>query len=159
MVNHAAPIIYKVCYMYASDTTPVADLYQEVLANLWQGFSSFRAESSPATWIYRVAINTCITFFRRNSRQSVIDRIEDTPDTSLSDADSAAHSELLAHLHSLIGMLPPLDKAIIMLWLDEYSYDDIAALTGLSHSNVATRLHRIRQRLSDQFNDSHSTQS
>ncbi|MDE6572234.1 MAG: sigma-70 family RNA polymerase sigma factor, partial [Duncaniella sp.] len=60
-------LIYKVCYMYADDSEHFNDLYQEVLANIWQGLDSFRGDSRQSTWIYRVAINTCVTYYRRNS--------------------------------------------------------------------------------------------
>ncbi len=137
-------LIYKVCYMYASDGEHLKDLYQDVLANLWQGLDGFREEALPSTWIYRVSLNTCVSSYRKRRRMGdtvPLDLAADLED----DSDDRAGN--LREMYRLISQLDKMDKAIIMLWLDELSYDEIASVTGLTRSNVATRLHRIRQRL------------
>lgn len=138
-------VIAKVCSVYSSDTAPFADLYQEVMINLWTGLDSFRGEAKASTWIYRLALNTCITWQRRNKRHSFgvsIDAGFDVPDNS---PETAAE---ISELYALISKLEPFDKALITLWLDEKSYDDISAILGISKTNVATRLHRVKARLS-----------
>lgn len=142
-------VIARVCSVYASASAPFADLYQEVMINLWIGLESWRGEAKMSTWIYRVAINTCITWQRRNRRHAgalSIDaafNIADTPDDS-----SAAVRELYA----MIGRLNPFDKALITLWLDEKSYDEIALILGITKTNVATRLSRVKAKLSSMSN-------
>lgn len=138
-------IIYRVCYMYAVDSEHLQDLYQEVTANVWQGLGSFRGKSKESTWVYRIALNTCITEFRRNDRHRHMANVDLA--LTLPGDDGSEHASLLRQMYELISKLGKLDKALIMLWLDEYSYDEIAELTGLTRNNVASRLMRARQKL------------
>lgn len=110
---------------------------------------SFRGEAKISTWIYRTAINTCITWHRKNKKHSssnvssIDDLINDPVDTS---ADNSI-AEQVQYLRKLISQLGVIDRAVITMWLDECSYDEIAAVTGLSQTNVGVRLHRIKQKL------------
>ncbi len=148
VVNDNRQMIYKVCYMYATDNDHFKDLYQEVLASLWQGLDSFRGESKMSTWIYRTAINTCVTFFRKHKSHGAdtvtLEAVADIP------GDDNSRSDMLKEMYRLISGLNKMDKALILMWLDERSYDEIAEVTGLSRNNVATRLRRIKQRLVDE---------
>lgn len=149
-------VIAKVCSVYASDQAPFADLYQEVMINLWTGMDSFRGDAKVSTWIYRLAINTCITWQRRNKRHSFnvpIDYAFDIPDNS---PDTAAD---IAELYQLISQLDPFDKALITLWLDEKSYDEISTILGISKTNVATRIYRVKVRLATLANQKQAPQS
>ncbi|MDE5989269.1 MAG: sigma-70 family RNA polymerase sigma factor [Duncaniella sp.] len=147
VVNDSRQLLCKVCYMYATDRDHFQDLYQEVLANIWVGLDSFRGESAISTWLYRTAINTCVTFFRRHSSHAAsmtsLDLAADL------EADDGVRMEQLREMYRLISDLDKLDKAIILMWLDERSYDEIAEVTGFTRNNVATRLHRIKQRLAE----------
>ena len=138
-------LICKVCYMYASDSDHFNDLYQEVIANMWQGIGSFRGDSALSTWIYRMAINTCVTYYRRNRRHSKqtvsLDQILDIP------ADDTSRADNLRQMYTLISTLKPMDKALILMWLDERSYDEISEVTGLGRNTVASRLRRIKLKL------------
>lgn len=137
-------LVAKVCRVYSSEQAPFADLYQEVMINLWTGLDSYRGESKESTWIYRLAINTCITWHRRNGRVLPGVAIDSGFDLADSDADRSGE---IAWLYSLIGQLDPFDKALITLWLDERPYDEISEILGISKANVATRLHRVRKQL------------
>lgn len=139
-------VIAKVCSVYQSDTSPFADLYQEVMINLWVGLETYRGESKMSTWIYRLALNTCISWHRRNSRHSLLANSEPLPD--IEDAADDTNAQI-KELYRLIGSLGDLDKALIMLWLDEKSYDEISAILGISKANVAIKLHRAKARLSE----------
>ncbi|MCM1067644.1 MAG: sigma-70 family RNA polymerase sigma factor [Muribaculaceae bacterium] len=143
-------VIAKVCYMYASAAAPFDDLYQEVLINLWQGLDSFRGEAKISTWIYRTAINTCITWHRRNDRHSGSStlRLDELLTEPADTASGRVMLEEYRELYRLIGMLGPLDKALITLWLDEKSYEEIALIMGLSKGNVAVKMHRVKEKLS-----------
>jgi len=144
IAKHSA-LIYKVCYMYADDSEHLKDLYQEVMANIWQGLPGFRAESGISTWVYRIAINTCVSFFRHHGRHSDAMRLDDAAYCVADTSDE--HSHQLREMYEMIGRLGKIDKAVIILWLDGHSYDEIADVTGLTRSNVASRLHRTKQRL------------
>lgn len=141
-------VVKRVCFMYSSNMAPFDDLYQETMVNLWRGFASFRGESQLSTWIYRTAINTCVTWFRRNKRFSDAATLDETVERIAGDDDDERRRDL-ADMYKLISRLDPVEKAIIMMWLDERSYDDIAEVTGISHGAVATRLYRIKQKLKD----------
>lgn len=138
-------LIYKVCYMYATDAENLKDLYQEVLANIWNGIDSFRSESKLSTWIYRVAINTCVAFFRKHSRECHASSLDGIVDVA--DPDDGTRLANLREMYRLINRLGRIDKAIVLLWLDEHSYDEISSIVGLTKNNVASRLHRARQKL------------
>ncbi len=143
-------MVLKVCYMYANDDNHLKDLYQEVLANLWQGIDSYGGTAKMSSWIYRIAINTCVSYFRRYDRHSsLFSPIEDVPEFGAEDSTKTGD---LRKMYKLIYSLGKLDKAIILLWLDEYSYDEIAEITGLSRNNVAVRLRRIKLKLIDKAN-------
>lgn len=144
IIDQNRGLISKVCYMYAVDDDHFKDLYQETLINLWRGMESFRGDSAISTWIYRTSINTCLTVYRRNKHHrsnTSIDAISDIADAT---PDRTAQ---LKEMYRLISQLERLDKAIIMMWLDEKTYDEIAEITGLARNNVATRLRRIKAKL------------
>ena len=144
LVNEHRGTIYTVCYMFSKDADEVADLFQEILVNLWRGFEQFRGESKPATWIYKVALNTCISAERSKKKhaQSIplsmdINLFEDT------DADSCQ----VQMLRQRIGQLGAFDRAIILLWLENLSYEEIGAIVGITPKNVSVRLYRIKEKL------------
>ena len=138
-------IIYKVCYMYAPQGM-VEDYFQEVLCNIWSSFDQFDGRSKRSTWIYRIALYTCISFIRRKQPTS----ISLTFDLS-SDEDSVL-KEQIEELHSIINRLGNLDRALILLWLDGYSYDEMTSITGLSLSNVSVKLMRAKEKIKKMFN-------
>lgn len=139
-------VIARVCSVYASASTDFGDLYQDIVANLWQGFDKFRGESKLSTWIYRVAINTCITTVKRNRHSSSTITLDEAIQLPADDSDRMADYR---YLQSLIAQLKPMEKAIVTLWLDENSYEEIASITGLTRTNVAVSLHRIKTKLSN----------
>ncbi|MCM1522550.1 MAG: sigma-70 family RNA polymerase sigma factor [Muribaculaceae bacterium] len=146
-------LLYKICYMYARDGEHFNDLYQEVLANAWQGLDTFRGEASLSTWLYRTAINTCVTYFRKNSRHTEGKVSLDSIVHIAGDAGDNSRIEQLKQMYHLISGLSALDKALILMWLDEKSYEEIADLSGLTRNNVATRLRRIKQKLIEKNNN------
>ena len=139
-------VVAKVCYLYATPDSPFDDLYQEVMINLWQGLDSFRGESKVSTWIYRMALNTCITMHRANRKHQGTVSLDDIP-FEAADTSSGVRMDDYQQLKVLIDHLNPIDKAIITLWLDEKPYGEIAAIMGFSATNVGIRLHRIKEKL------------
>jgi len=149
MIQENERIIYKVCSFYVSENFRMEDLYQETVLNLWRSYPKFRNESSYSTWIYRIALNSCISDLRKESRHhqnvplSWSENIVFEPDNMEDD---------IRELYTLIRQLKTLERAIILLWLEEKSYQEIADITGLSLSNVATKLKRIKEKLKTMLN-------
>lgn len=144
MVRAYDKVIYKVCYLYTTRNASLNDLYQEVVINLWKAFPKFRGECKISTWIYRIALNTCISFMRKE--KNLPELVTLTWDTDRVAEDDELQS-MLRELYRLINQLGQLDKSIILLYLEEKSYEEIAEITGLSVTNVATKLNRIKQKL------------
>lgn len=137
-------LISRICFGYARTKEEFEDLRQDVMVNIWQGMERFRGEAELKTWVYRVALNTCVSTLRRRSREGAMVPLSEFADLIDESDDRLA---LLVGLQKAIGSLPPLDKAVVLLWLDEMSYDDIAAVMGMTRSAVATRLHRAKDKL------------
>ena len=142
--------IYTVCYMFSKDEAEVADLYQDILVNLWKGFAKFRGESSAGTWIYRVSLNTCISAERKKKRKA--ETLPLTMDINLF-ADTDEDTRQVKMLRDRISRLGPFDRAIVLLWLENLSYDEIGAIVGISAKNVSVRLVRIREQLKNMSNE------
>ena len=138
-------IIAKVCSVYATHEAPFADLYQEVMINLWIGLDGYRGDAKASTWSYRIALNSWITWMKRSRRQSG-NVVELEAGMQIPDADTDT-AQQIGLLYNMISRLEPFDKALITLWLDEKSYDEISTILGISKPNVAIRLHRVREKL------------
>lgn len=141
--------IYSVCYMFSNDGDEVADLFQEVLVKLWNGYGSFQGKSDIKTWIYRVTLNTCITIDRKKRRNR---KAELSMDVDYFDSQEQSTAQVWM-LHDRIARLQPLDRAIILLWLEQISYDEIGEIVGISAKNVSVRLTRIRVQLKKMSNE------
>lgn len=142
LVRQYKSTIYSVCYMFADSKTQADDLFQEILINLWCGFKKFRGEASLRSWIYRVSMNTCISYRRKKKVTTVaLDIAPDIIDGNSVDANQTQQ------LHQRIQKLAPLDRAIILLWLENLPYDEIAAIVGTTARNISVRLVRIKEKL------------
>lgn len=150
LIKEHSRIINKVCYFYATDKMPFDDLRQEIYVNIWLGLNQFRGESKMSTWIYRVAVNSALMTIRSSKP-----RIETLSlDFGLLDVSTElddVQKENLQTLQSLINRLEDIEKAIILLWLDEYSYDEIAETLGMKRNTIAVKIHRIKEKLSKQI--------
>ncbi|MBR4977821.1 MAG: sigma-70 family RNA polymerase sigma factor [Bacteroidales bacterium] len=136
--------IYTVCYMFSKDEDEVADLFQDILVNLWKGFAGFRGESNIRTWVYRVSLNTCISADRKKKRKG--ETVPLSMDINLFE-DSGEDMRQIRMLQGRISRLGPFDRAIVLLWLENLSYDEIGAIVGISAKNVSVRLVRIKEQL------------
>ena len=150
MIEAQKRTIYKVCYMYANDQDDLNDLFQETVLNLWKGFPNYRGDSKLTTWVYRIAMNTCITYLRHESlRPQTVPMTANVASQMAADEDTAAR---LQELYRLINRLGKLERALILLWLEERSYQEMADILGLSKANVAVKLNRIREKLRNMSN-------
>ena len=141
--------IFTVCYMFSKDEDEVNDLFQEVLINLWNGYEGFGHRSDIRSWVYRIALNTCISYDRKRRRTDAerlnmnINLFEDL------DEDTRQ----VDMLHKRISKLQPFDRAIVLLWLENLSYEEIGQIVGITTKNVSVRLFRIREQLKNMSND------
>lgn len=149
MVHTQKEVIYTVCYMFSKNEDEVADLFQETLINMWKGITNNNANMLEAerdaqkAWVYRVTLNTCISWDSKKKKHPTVSL---TMDVNLfSDTDSRTRQ--VDMLHERISRLQPFDRAIILLWLEDISYDEIADIMGISAKNVSVRLVRIREEL------------
>lgn len=150
IVKEQKQAIYTVCYMFSKDKEEVNDLFQETLVNLWNGFEGFRGDSNVSTWVWRVALNTCISSERK--KQGRGETVPLTLDIDLY-SDEDAKTLQVQMLHHRIGKLGLVDRAIILLWLEDMSYDEIGAIIGISAQNVGVKLFRIKEQLKQMSNN------
>ncbi len=150
LIQEHRSTIYSICYMYAPTPSDVDDYAQEVLVNLWKGFGDFRGESNVRTWLWRISINTCITFLRKRKKSVKSISISESISQIASDDKDQKQIEIL---YQRISRLDRLEKAMILLWLESMSYDEIAQIMGLTVPTVATRLMRIREKLKQMSNN------
>ena len=144
--------LLKICRVYAWSRADQDDLYQEMLFQLWRALPNLREASHADTWLYRIALNTAISFVRKDkSRRSRFvsasdEPIHDVPDTRLT--RNAEADEKFAQLSQAIAQLNPTEKAIITLFLEDLSYERIAEVLGVTENNVGVMLHRAKKKLS-----------
>ena len=137
-------MIMRICFGYSRTAAELADLHQDALINIWQGLPGFKGDSSLKTWIYRVTLNTCVSTVRSERRRVTQTALDDFYNLVDEDAD---RRRLVSEMHDCISKLTPVDKAIMLLWLDDFSYDEIAATVGLGRNTVASRLRRAKEKL------------
>jgi RNA polymerase sigma-70 factor, ECF subfamily len=146
LIEDHKKLIYKVSHIYCDNTTDKMDLFQDIVSNLWVAYPRFQHKSKVSTWVYRVSLNTAITWFREYSKRSKKIRYTDLIPHLSNEADNAIN-QLYDQLYSAINSLGKIDKAIILLLLDECSYEEIAEIIGISKTNVATKISRIKIKL------------
>ncbi len=144
LVREHKNTIYTVCYMFSHDNDEVNDLFQETLINMWKGIDKFREESKISTWIYRVALNTCLLQERKKAKE--VEKVPLTMDVNLFEDDDEQTLQVRL-LHQRIGRLGLVDRALVMLWLEGMSYDEIGSVMGISAQNVGVKLFRIKEQL------------
>lgn len=147
LIQQHSGIINKVCYFYATDQMPFDDLRQEIYVNIWKTLHQFKGDCKLSTWIYRVSVNSALMSIR--STKAKIRTVSlDFGLLDISAEIDEVRKENLRSLYSLINRLDAIEKAVILLWLDEYSYEEIAENLGLKRNTVATKIRRIKGKLS-----------
>ena len=149
MVNQNKGTIYTVCYMFSKDSDEVADLFQETLINLWKGMPEKDEISNIKGWIYRVSLNTCIWLNRKKKSRPTVPL---TMDIDLFESKGEKEQQV-EMLHKRITRLQPSDRAIVLLWLEDISYEEIGLILGITAKNVSVRLTRIREKLKQMSNE------
>jgi RNA polymerase sigma-70 factor (ECF subfamily) len=141
-------IVVKIAKAYTNTTHDREDLMNDIVVELWQSFNSFKEQSSVSTWMYRVALNTAMNNRRKKKRDSIFTFRSDSKDFEglhwLTEKDDTPDTELL---YRCIDQLDAINKAIILLYLDEKSHEEIAIITGFSKTNVGTRIERTKKQI------------
>ena len=147
LVYENQSLINKVCDIYCKSQIDKDDLFQEIIINIWKGLSSFQGNSKLSTWIYRVSLNTGISALRKKRNENLVyyDNIPESG-SSFQEKQSDEYIKIKA-LYKGIDMLKPLEKAIILLYLEEKTYDEISEIIGISKKNVSVKLVRLRKKL------------
>ena len=154
-------IIRKIAFGYTRNESDRRDLMQEIALQLWRAYPRYSPDRSFSTWTYRIALNVAISFLRKKTRggDDTVQFDERQHDTA-QDEPRAASDDRVGLLQELMKSCPPLDRALLLLYLDDCSYREIGAILGLSETNVATKLSRLKERLRQQLtkrksNDEH----
>ena len=136
--------IYTVCYMFSKDADEVNDLFQEILINLWKGLQSYEGDKFISTWVWRVSLNTCINYSKKQKRS--IEKVPLDVNINLFE-DMDDDSMQIRQLYDRINNLGYIDRSIILMWLENLSYDEIGSILGITANNVSVKLVRIREKL------------
>ncbi|MES2849466.1 MAG: sigma-70 family RNA polymerase sigma factor [Bacteroidota bacterium] len=144
-------IIYKICNSYCANKTDRDDLAQEIVYNLWKSFAGFNPEFKFSTWMYRIALNVAISFYRKEDRSKNYVPLSESMVLFEQDATDNETENNLGLLMNFINELREIDKSVMLLYLDDKSYKEIAEITGISETNVATKINRIKDKLRSNF--------
>lgn len=151
LISENEGAIFKITSVYTDDKDSQKDLYQEIVLQLWKSFDAFKGASKRGTWLYRVALNTAISYLRKSKKHKALVPIDQVIQ-HLTEVHDSDFEDKLKTLYAQIRKLDSLEKGIILLYLEDKSYEEIAVITGLTVTNVATRLSRIKNKLKKQIN-------
>lgn len=142
-------IIHKVNQIYFKSKADKEDNFQEVVYQLWRSFSSLQNREKPASWIYAVAINTSISKVRKDCRLEFCDSVPDVE--VVNPFEQQERDENYQRLLNALYQLNEIDKSIMLLYMEDYNYDEIAGIVGMSSSNIGVKIHRLKSQLQKQF--------
>ena len=148
-------IIYKVANSYCKDIEDRNDLVQEIVLRLWKSFDSYDQHFRHSTWIYKIALNTAISFYRKEKTRKTITTPFSESLLNVTDFENNQQiNESIHFLHQFISELKELDKALMLLYLEEKSHKEMAEIIGITETNVATKLSRIKSIIKQRFSQS-----
>jgi RNA polymerase sigma factor (sigma-70 family) len=144
IINEHEHIIHKVCNLYMHTKDDQQDLFQEIILNAWKGIKQFRKESKFSTWLYRVALNTAITMFKKERKHS---ELKKTPYDHHPVEYPNEHDQQYLAMIKAVQQLTDIEKALVMLYFEDYTHDEIAAVLGTTANNVAVKMNRVKAKL------------
>ncbi len=143
-------LIIKISRLYTNSLEEEEDLFQEIVLQLWKSYESFKGDSKISTWMYRVALNTAITLFRKKNRSPQTDRLQDFHQGSYPQEDGQDEKQQQIDLmYKVIKMLPNVERAIVMMYLDDLPYREIAGNLGISEVNARVKMNRLKKTLKE----------
>ena len=147
LVQKHQGIIRKVCHLYGRSDVDRDDLYQEIVIQLWKAFGSFRGDSKISTWMYRIALNTAISNLRKQSRKVTLSFPEFIPREEADTNEERIKEEKLKEMYAAISRLSEVEKAIVMLYLEDKSYEEMEEILGINNGNLRVKMNRIKDKL------------
>ncbi len=152
LIGEHRKIIFKICNSYCPNKNDREDLAQEILFQLWKSYSNFDASYKFSTWMYRIALNVAISFYRKENRVAkAISFPESIPDAAVHNDGHPHVEENIGLLQQFINELKELDKALMILYLEEKSHKEIAEILGITETNVSSKISRIKDKLKQKF--------
>ena len=151
ILDNNRQIIFKVCNMYCKDSEDEKDLVQDVIIQLWNSFEKFDGRVKISTWIYRIALNVAISFYRKTKTRAKYSADFDERFLQITASDDSNQDEQIILLKGFINQLDEMNKALMILYLDDNSHEEIANVLNISVSNVGTKINRIKNKLREQF--------
>ncbi|MGB3849327.1 MAG: RNA polymerase sigma factor [Tunicatimonas sp.] len=147
-LNDHIGIIRRICKVYSNDADEYQDYFQEVVLQLWKAYGSFRGDAQASTWVYRVALNVCLSLLKRQKRRvSAVSLQPEHWSNLAAESTDTAEEEQLKQLYAAIRQLSEIDRALILLYLEGKKYEEIADILGISLSNVGVKVNRIKKQL------------
>jgi RNA polymerase sigma factor (sigma-70 family) len=147
LLNSHQGIVYKVSKAYSNNEEERRDLFQDIVFQLWKSYPSFKHEAQFSTWMYRIALNTAISGLRKIKARPSHQIIDEEIENKIQTPDTCANEERVQFLYKAIRSLTEVDRALILLYLDDMSYDQMADALGLTKTNIGVRLNRIKGKL------------
>lgn len=143
-------LLHKVCHLYENNAVDREDLFQEMILQLWKSYGSFRGEAKLSTWIYRIALNTALSSIRKNKRRVPLMFPEKAPHGVPDEKKDTIQDEQLQFLYQAVARLTEIERALVMLYLDERSYDEMEEIMGISSGTLRVKMNRIKEKLRQQ---------
>ncbi len=140
-------IVHKICRLYANNNDAHNDLFQEITIQLWRAFPKFRGDSKFSTWMYRVALNTAITLYRKSKKQVKTQEFDAVQFKIKADEYDDLQGEQLQLMYSAIKQLSDIEKALIFLYLEEKNYKEISGTMGITEVNARVKMNRVKNKL------------
>lgn len=148
LVKDNKGLIIKVSRLYTNSPEDEQDLFQEIVLQLWRSYDTFRGQSKISTWMYRVALNTAITLFRKKTKSPQTDELMDYHHRDYVE-DNDEKQQQISLLYKVVKMLPKMERAIVMMYLDDLPYREIAETLGISEVNARVKMNRLKKTLKE----------
>jgi RNA polymerase sigma-70 factor, ECF subfamily len=147
LVNEHQALIHKVCNLYGHSMPDREDLFQEIVIQLWKAYPKFRGESKFSTWLYRIALNTAISGLRKQKNHITTFEPERLPVDIQEETYNLQREEQLQQMYAAIRQLSELERALVMLYLEDKSYDEMEDILGINQNNLRVKMNRIKEKL------------
>lgn len=147
LINTHQALLHKISNLYAHSGEDKKDLFQEMVVQLWKAWPQFRGEAKISTWMYRIALNTAISSLRKQERSPKLSYPENAPEGLIAEAFNPQQEEQLKQLYAAIGKLPEIERALVMLYLEDKSYDEMEEILGINQNNLRVKMNRIKDKL------------
>lgn len=153
LIENNQGIIHKVCRSYTSNEDDAKDLFQEIILQLWKSYKSFKGNSKFTTWMYRVALNTAITLFRKSTKNIQTQEIDTTLYKISDNNEYSEKEEQINQLYAAIKKLSEIERSLVLLYLDDLSYKEISCVLGITEVNARVKMNRAKNKLKELLNN------